>query len=55
MARQSSAIATDRAKSARGKPPVALGREGGAMLCSALDVVVHVGDTVLALEDSGAL
>ena len=31
------------------------GRVGGATLCSARDAVVHVGDTVLALEDSGAL
>ncbi len=30
-------------------------RQEALSLCSALDVVMHVGDTVLALEDSGAL
>jgi hypothetical protein len=31
------------------------GREGGAALCSPRDAVVHVGDTVLALDDPAAL
>ena len=34
---------------------IRLEREGGGTLRSALDAVVHVGDTGLPLEDPGAL